>query len=136
MPKLPFDMLVESQLLADDLEVRVHPKAILIIRGDDLAKLDNGERNPLRQFLVDSESLLQLTLDEAYLLDNVPAAEKWLIISVDLLDALEHIFESWPLTGGVIDQVQGDKLDGDLSVSFAVGTYLELGATIVLNKLF
>ena len=60
----------------------------------------------------------------------------WLIISVNLLDMVDHVFESWPLARGNSDQVLGDKLDGDLSVRFAVGTYLEFGATIVLDEFF
>ena len=64
MPQLPFDMLVELQLLANRLEVSVHPQAILVVRGDDVAELKNCLRQALSQFRLDADAFIQLTFDE------------------------------------------------------------------------
>ena len=64
MPKLPFNMLVELQLLADGFEMSVHPQAILVIHGDNIAELKSCLRDALSQIGLHAEALVQLTLDE------------------------------------------------------------------------
>ena len=64
MPKLPFNMLVELQLLADGLEMSVHPQAILVIHGDNIAKLKSCLWDAMSQIRLHAKALVQLTLDE------------------------------------------------------------------------
>ena len=131
-PELPFDVLIQLQLLANTFEFPMHTQAILVIMSDDVAEIENAAGEPLSQLRLDLETFHELLIRNPLdLFGNFPAPVWPLDFSVYLLDAADHIFQSWPLA----NQVGRNKLQGDLLTVRLVFAYLGLGPTVNLDEL-
>ena len=98
LPELPFDVLIQLQLLANAFKCSVHTQAILVILSDDVAEIENAAGEPLSQLRLDLETFHELLVRNPLdLFGNFPAPVWPLDFSVYLLDAVDHIFQSWPL---------------------------------------